>query len=911
MKKKLSNFLLIKNGEQHQVLYFATLFFFIGAGMAIGRGASETLFFKRYGIEYLPMMYIITSVTLSIISLSYAAYVDRIASEKFYKILFVLLSGLLLLNWAGSRYLETEYAYPAFFLLYEVASELLLIHCAVYLMQNLVQTQSKRLTPLILSGFQVGIITGGMLLALLTPYVGVENMMLIWVFLLISSFILLKTWHQKNGVSPYFRAGKKSRGGIRQSVLQIRQGLMLMQSSKLLQMSSLSLFFLVISVYILAYAVNTVYTQHFDSEESLSRFFGLLTAATGILALLIQLLLTNRFIRDFGIKKVNYIFPVSSIFSYSALLIGFALPSAILGSLNKETLMPAFAKPVRNILNAALPANIQGRAQAVAVIAVIPLGLACAGIFLMLADAQHNITTFLSIGLAGSIALLIFNRGMNLAYAQEIFSNLKNRLFIPDEQKDKLFEEHKDSWNAEILDDIKQGLMDPDDDISLVFAETLSRSAPDTALQLLSERMPDASTAYKDRLIKILQSIDTVDLARSSENNLISKLLGSGDRHLDATLLTAVYKTGNSREKNRFRHLLDEDNPRLIATGIYGVLHFAEDQLIELAISRWGELLRSEKISHYIPAVELLMPSFKNYYLNEPLSVLVRQKLNTMLRHDETRIKLIALETLAHWSSHRSGNPELSDISESIRVLASDEDWKVRNGCLKTVHLLPGDAADLLLSAAVSDRHPAVRNSAVWILAQRQQDDIAFLQEMLTGKSCNTPKAQHAMIEYLLEEGGDPATMQKISLSLANDAVDLYHARNQLAIFDQSDCTASTVLLYALDERIIDTAELALFATQASGSDSEIAVIRAGLRSDDRRQFSNACELLSMMNDKELVALILPIFDDGCTYDKIRHDFQQFDNLESILHWIQSGTDAWLKECSSCLIETLAMKSHV
>ena len=147
MLQRISNLLLIKNGEQQQVSYFIILFFFVGAGMALGRGASEALFFKRYGIEYLPLMYIITSVLLCSISLIYAAFVDRLPSEKFYKILFMVLAVLLLGNWYAASYSTTKLVYPAFFLLYEVASELLLIHCAVYMSQNLVQTQSKRLTP--------------------------------------------------------------------------------------------------------------------------------------------------------------------------------------------------------------------------------------------------------------------------------------------------------------------------------------------------------------------------------------------------------------------------------------------------------------------------------------------------------------------------------------------------------------------------------------------------------------------------------------------------------------------------------------------------------------------------------------------------------------------------------------------
>ena len=215
-------------------------------------------------------------------------------------------------------------------------------------------------------------------------------MMLLWMLLLCFSYLIIRYWHNNNGVSPYFRAGRKGSSNLKQSLEQLTQGVRLMKTSRLLRMSSFSLFFMVISVYILAYAVNNIYTEQFETEESLSTFFGLLTAATGALALLIQLLFTNRLIRDQGIKRVNYIFPLTSIFSYSLLLFSFALPAAIIGSFNKETLMPAFAKPVQNIFNASLPTQLQGRVQAISVIIVIPLGLACAGIFLLLAQNIDN-----------------------------------------------------------------------------------------------------------------------------------------------------------------------------------------------------------------------------------------------------------------------------------------------------------------------------------------------------------------------------------------------------------------------------------------------------------------------------------------------------------------------------------------
>lgn len=897
MLQRISNLLLIKNGEQQQVSYFLILFFFVGAGMALGRGASEALFFKRYGIEYLPLMYIITSVLLCSVSLIYAAFVDRLPSEKFYKILFMVLAVLLLGNWYAASYSTTKLVYPAFFLLYEVASELLLIHCAVYMSQNLVQTQSKRLAPIILAGHQLGVISGGILLATASPYLGVKNMMLLWIVLLFISYFIIRYWHANHGVSPYFRAGRKGRSKFTQSINQLTQGMKLMKTSRLLRMSSFSLFFMVILVYVLAYAVNTIYTEKFETEESLSSFFGILTAATGTLALLIQLLFTNRLIRDQGIKRVNYIFPLTSIFSYSLLLFSFALPSAIIASFNKETLMPAFANPVRNIFNASLPTQLQGRAQAIAVILVIPLGLACAGIFLLLVQNIGDIHNFLIIGLACAVAYLIFNGEINHAYSQEILSNLKKRLFVPDKHLNHFLQGNQ----KDVIKDIEQGLMSDEDDISLVYARILSESAPDRAAKLIPQRIKNSSDAVKDQMIKILQSIQSVDL----RNSLIEEI-GTGDTHLDATILKALFYSRELKEKHRVATLLNHKEPRMKAVAIYGALRYPLPELIEKAIDEWAALLKSKHKDNYMPAVELLVAEFKALYLRAPLRNTVKQKLKEMLQHDDDQCIKFALNILSTWPSG-----SFDDIEELILSLSSSNNWLIRNGCIKSSLLLSTSEGKKLLLGALEDQHPNVRSTAIKALASSQADDIAYVQHLLISKHTGTPRAIKTMLEYLMDAGTDFSTMSSISLSLASDARKLKQASLYLNDFALKDSPQVTLLMHALEERVLDTTDLSLFAIQTSNHEEDIAVIRAGLNSHDNRQFSNACELLSMLNNKALTKLLQPLFEDSVSSKKTMHDNMPFDNINTLITWILDGPDPWLNECANYFSATLDNKAHV
>ncbi|MFV2005356.1 MAG: HEAT repeat domain-containing protein, partial [Gammaproteobacteria bacterium] len=789
-----------------------------------------------------------------------------------------------------------------FYLLYEVSSELLLIHSAVYINQNFIQTQSKRLMPVILAGHQIGVIAGGVFLASVSPLLGVVNMMLVWTVLLLLAYLVIRNWHVGHGVSPYFRAGSKGRSKISQSINQITQGLKFMKRSRLLSMSSFSLFFMVVSVYILAYSVNVVYTENFESEEALSSFFGALTAITAALALLIQLFVTNRLIRDLGIKRVNYIFPLTSIFSYAGLLAAFALPAAVLASFNKETLMPAFAKPVRNIFNATLPMQLQGRGQAIAVIIVIPLGLAFAGLLLLLAQGMQNIYAFLVIGLICSIAYLFFNRAMNRAYAKEILSNLKKSLFVPEQYANSFLKgNHED-----LIKDIEQGLMSQDDDIGMVYARVLSESDPQRAAKLISARMDTSDNAVKDRLIKIVGSVEAFNL-----NDRIRKEIGCGDAHLDATILKTLFKARDNDAKSYVIQLLNDENPRIKAAGVYGALRYPMPSLIEEAIAAWMALLKNVQVDNYMPAVELIVPEFKILYQSPPLLGAVQQKLREMLQHEDSNFIQIALKILATWP------PEGMDTVEDILLpLSTHQNWMIRKGCINTVHLLPDKTAGALLLAALEDPHPNVRIAAVKTMASSQVDEIYYIHTLLIEKHVGSPRAKQAMLEYLMDSGCDARTMNSIGLALAHEAVNLKLASRCLAESEVGDGNmradaVATLLAYALEERVMEVADLSLNAVQSSNNDEAIAVIRVGLKSNDKRQFSNAFELLSMLNNPALLELIIPLFDENVAIDNFADKNTQFNSLSALLGWVRERSDPWLSECARGLSETLSDQCHV
>ena len=390
------------------------------------------------------------------------------------------------------------------------------------------------------AGAQAGTIIGGLFLVAAAPVFGTRNLLLFWCLLLVTGAIMIYIRHRRHGVSTHYRAPKKSRQLLKSSIDQISQGIKYTASSALLRASSFALFFMVIAFYILCYSVNRIYTQTFESEESLTRFFGLLTAATSSIALLTQLFITNRVIERFGVRKVNLLFPFTTLASLGALTFSFTFPAAVVGSLNKDALMPAFRNPVRSMFFNVLPDYIQGRARAISIAIVLPLALMTCGLILILMQRLDNPGYFLVPGMIAAGLYLFFGTRMNHAYVGTLISNLKERLFLPDKE----MYSQLSGCSDEAMDEIMRGISHSDTEVSIAFAKVLVASFPERAAEIIIQQTHGKNTAAKNRLLTLLEPLDITSHAEE-----LHSIARGGDAHLRTMILRMLINQGRPAGK--------------------------------------------------------------------------------------------------------------------------------------------------------------------------------------------------------------------------------------------------------------------------------------------------------------------------------------------------------------------------
>ncbi len=886
---RIRKLFLIHGDESADVLYFLLFFMIVCAGMAIGRSTADALFFKRFGIEYLPLMYIIQSVLLAAASTLYAAFADRVAAESFFKALLGILVVLVGACWLVIANTGSTFIYPVYYLVYEVSSELLLVHAALYMNQNMNTLQTKRLSPLVFAGAQLGTISGGLTLAVFAPLIGTQNLILAWCLLLGLGITIIAVHHSRHGASKHFRPPKKARNPLAHCVVDLRQGVRFTHRSELLRAASFALFFMVIAFYILCYSVNRVYTRTFVTEEALTSFFGGLTAATSIVALLIQLFVTNRTIQHFGVRKMNLLFPVTTMFGLLALVFSFALPSALLGSFNKDALMPAFRNPIRSMFFNVLPGYMQGRARAMSVAIVLPLALLSCGILLWVMQHMEDTRFFLFPGIAAAILYFIFNHRMNRAYVSTLLTTLKERLFLPDEQMYAALQGSSENVLAEVL----RGVRHEDNEVSVAFSRLLVDSFPDKAVDLILDNIGKKDIPTIDRMLRLL-SAHAISPYRAQLHELAHK----GDKHLQATVLQMLIKDGDEQAGSEAIGLLNGDNPRLRSIGIRVAL---QRQHCDEALHHWLELLDAGSDAR-LAAMDLV-PDIADLDDSHITTIIAayHQALEALLQNPAADIRTRALTGISHWPRGHHIN-----VDDLLTTALDSEDPALRAAAAGCLHMVAADNRDTRIIQALGDGHPRVREAALQSLKKSTTD---FMETAVHWISTNhgNPRAQGALLSAL-QQMDLPATHYETIAARKVDVAGRLQAA--VAVLERTparagDSTTLELVRHTLKERMEQTLLLALQALEPLYEPGIISIIRAGFSSGDNRHVANACEVLANLDDRKVAGRLHDILQQSIDKQVGEHATAEFNTVHEVLNWCRQQKDDWLQHCADTALTTL------
>ncbi len=891
---KLYDTFLIKEGEAAPLVHFWLIFMLtLGIGLAIGRASADALFLSRYGIEYLPVMYVVLAPTLAIISIGYAAMADHMPPEKFFRLILIGLFVIVFASWILIYNTDITYIYPVYFLVHKVASELLLVHGTLYLAHNFNTLQAKRLFPLIFAGEQLGSILGGLFVSTTSTFLDTRLLPLIWAILMMAGVYQLYLWHRKHGKSPHFFTTRQSGPKIKMAVKSAYQGLIFTRESPLLRNASISLFFLVIVFYILTYSTNKIFTARFPDEQSLAGFLGLLTVATSIITLSIQVFLTNKLIDKYGIRKLNSIFPITTAAATGLLLTSFSLPIAVLVSIGRDSLLNALQNPLRSIFLNALPGYIQGRARAVSIAFVMPIALLICGAMLWGMQYLHDSRYILIPGLFAAIAFLAFSLRTNKTYTNEITTHLKNRLFIPGQEKNKF----KLALDENALESLKN-----------IFIKLPKARAH--ALTLLATHFPAQSVDFVvPRLNEISAPIiDKFLHALFIENNspLPYEVLAKfpmKDDHLKATLIKLLSAKEYPEAIILAEQNIASENPRIRVASIYALikgLDYPQDKLV----MAWKSLLSgtiSEKLSSLdlLPVIDII----KNTHVTD-LTSEIFNTIEALLKNEEPSIPARTLmmlpDTLLDTTEKEKGEKLKEATFNCVQKLATQSDPWLRCAAAYGLRFIHKENRHEMSFQLLNDSHDSVRSKALSILESIEGDlDFALNTGVLKGNS--TPRAQSAILEVAINmELISIYKLKKLALDYVNKARKYQHGRSILLNSGISS-PEEKIFSIILKERSTQYADLALQSLTPLYAPEQITVIRASLNSGNSRHIANACEILDSIQNQPAAQAILSLLQETDTININRTN--EFNTIDDVLNWAARSYDPWVSHVAGILQE--------
>ena len=494
LSARLASFFQIHPGEQRLVALLITLMLLPSAGGAIGSPGVEALFLARFGVEFLPYMYMVLGVITLVSTLIVTALLGRVSKKRLYLrlplvlVLFLILARVLVgfdlkwfypVLWLGMSLLWTLQG----LLTWGLASTL----CTT--------RQAKRLFPLFSAGAILGMALGGLITQSLVQWLGTENLLLIWAGTLLLTFVLIHTLTRSIAETP--GRGRRSR-----LVDELQQGYRFVRRSPLMRWVSLAGFVFSILFFSLAFPFAKAVAAQFPSEDAMAGFLGVFQGTVTTAAFLVSLLVANRLYARFGFMVVLLVFPLIYLVGFSVLLVNAAFVTLVVFRFLQVFWMQGVAGSAYQALFNVVPS--ERREQTRAFIDGVPTQAGIVLIGALLAVAEQNLQSqhMFLLG-AGAAVLATFTvwkarRTYNGAVVAALHAGQPG-VFFSEEEPFGGFQRDATAVSVAVA-----GIADPNPAVRRVAAEILGNLAVPEATEALVNALDDSDAEVRAALLRSL-----------------------------------------------------------------------------------------------------------------------------------------------------------------------------------------------------------------------------------------------------------------------------------------------------------------------------------------------------------------------------------------------------------------------
>jgi HEAT repeat protein len=362
MVRFLGKWLKVYQEEVGLFLISALLLFLIRGSNVLFNNFAETAFLKRFGVQYLPIVIAVTSVSTFFIMGFLSGPISRIPADRMLAST-LLFCGASVASFRFLIFLDLNLIYPVFYVM-KAMYEVLLGLCFWNLANDLFNTrQSKRLFPLITSGGLTGGIIGSFGTPFLVKAISFDNLLIAYLFSTWGAALVARRIGVLYPIE-LFPKGKKGKKRTAPGAVfkELKKLLPIISESKLVKILILLTFLPNIVIPILNYQFNFAVNEAYKTEGGMVGFFGYFRGVQNIIALVLSLF-SGRVYARFGMPVALMFHPFNYMLAFFAFLLRFNIFSAMYARLSTAVLRNTINMPAMAVLQGLFPPSYRARVR--------------------------------------------------------------------------------------------------------------------------------------------------------------------------------------------------------------------------------------------------------------------------------------------------------------------------------------------------------------------------------------------------------------------------------------------------------------------------------------------------------------------------------------------------------------------
>ncbi len=797
--KRLGEALKVRPGEGRMAALLMGLMLFTSAGGSIGGNGIEALFFSRFGVQFLPYMYVALGVITLVTSLSITALLGRVARERLYLILPLVLALLLI----GERVLLTlhqSWVYPVLWLGMNVKGSLqgLLTWGLAGLACD--TRQAKRLFPLFSAGGILGAVVGGLGTQSLASVLHSENLLLIWAGALVLAFLVSRALIGRAPSRKMAPRRKRTR-----LIIEMQQGYQFVRHSPLLRWMSAAVVLFAVLFFSLAFPFSKAATTQFSDADALAGFLGLFQGLSTGAAFLASLFLVNRLFARFGLMPMIFALPVIYLIGFGVVAAYASFPVLVVFRFIQTFWLSGVAGTAYQAVFNVVPP--ERRDQTRAFIDGVPgqAGTVIAGLILVIGERALQPQQLYVIGLGAAVVATMVMWQAYRAYRGALVAALRAGqplVFLSEEEPFGGFQRDAAAVAATVA-----GLSDSDPVIRRVSAEILGHLPVPQAAPALMNALMDADAQVR------VASLRALAHARAASALLdVTVCLTDPEPEVRAQAVEALRGMAEGARGliQHLRPLLDDPTPQVRARAAVAVLRVGADSQARDLLQNMAALGDAETRVSALAAL--------GEWGNAEAFDLVAAALND----PRPGIRRAAAAALARINARRS-------LEHLIGVLG-DEDASVRESAALALGQVGMPALEATFAAL---SNPAREAGALLALGHLPVQQAA-------------PKIR----EYASQRVAQALYYHELSRGI----------EAQLAS-TQSDDDRAQLLVTSVRDKALHHALNALRAIGLVGDRAALSLAIENLQSRDPAQRANALETLESVGERAIVRPLLKLWE--------------------------------------------------